>query len=159
MTQVARSILGSILALALWPAAAGAQATPPAAAASAAPAAPAAPAAAPAPTPTAIPDDPAVDKRAKAEFLGWQSGTLDKSRYTKALVAAATDDQIAQASPQLKALGDFKSIVFTAGWLRDGYKQYQYLITCTKSPILMLYALDADGKVAGVRFRPVPPPQ
>jgi len=154
MTQVARPVLTALLVLAVWPAAAAAQSTP-------APVPPLAPVptAAPAATPTPLPDDPAVDKRAKAEFLAWQSGVLDKSRYTPALAAAATADVIGQVSPQLQSLGDLKSIAYTAAWLRDGFRQYQYLITCSKSPILMLYALDAQGKVAGVRFRPAPPTQ
>jgi hypothetical protein len=152
MTQVARPIFASLLALALWPAAASAQGAPPPAGAPAA--------ASPAPTPTALPDDPAIDKRAKAEFLAWQSGKLDKSHYSKALDAAATDDAVAKVTPQLKALGDLKSVVFTAGWvIAPGKNAYQYLVTCSTASMLMLYVVSPPATVEGVRFRPAAPTQ
>ena len=154
MTQVARVFLALAL-LAGVPAAARAQSAP----ASPAPAAAAPAAPAPDATPTPLPQSDAVDKRAKSEFLAWQSGKLDKSNYTKRLADEATDMAISQISPQLQALGDFKSITWTSAWMYQGYKNYQYVVACSKGSMLMIVALDPQGLTGGVRFRPVPAPQ
>jgi hypothetical protein len=152
MTQVARSLRASLLLVALWPAAAAAQGAPPPA-----------PAASPAATPTPVAESPAVDKRAKAEFLAWQKGSLDKSQYTNRLSDVATDAVVTQVSPQLKALGDVLTVQFTAGWVLKAVdvndNAYQYLVTCSKGSMMMLYVLTPEGKVDGIKFRPATPTQ
>jgi len=156
MTQVARLLRAPLLALALWPAAAVAQGAPP-------PASAPAPAASPAATPTPVAESPAVNKRAKTEFLAWQKGTLDKSQYSNRLSDVATDAVVTQVSPQLKALGDVLTVQFTAGWVLKAVdvndNAYQYLVTCSKGSMMMLYVLTPEGKVDGIKFRPATPTQ
>jgi hypothetical protein len=147
MTLIARPAAALLIALGSLTAVAGAQS---------APASPPASVGSPAPTPTPLPEDAGIDKRAKAEFLAWQSGKLDKSQYSPRLAEQATEMVVTQVSPQLQALGDFKEIKFTSAWVDQGYDNYQYLVTCSKGAMLMLYAVSTDGKVAGVRFRQLP---
>ena len=148
-TNLARRAAAMLFALACVPCGAMAQS-----AASPAPAAATPAAAAPAVTPTPLAEDPKITKRAVAEFLAWQKGAVDKALYSPEMVDAVSDVVIDNVSPQLKALGDYRSIEFVRGGVVNGLNAYIYLVTCTNGKMGMKYIIDPNGKVAGLFFSP-----
>ena len=53
-------------------------------------------------------EDPAVTAIARREFVAWQTGVVNKARYTPDLAAAITDDKVERRSTALAALGPFE---------------------------------------------------
>lgn len=111
--------------------------------------------ASPAPAPSV---DPAVTARAKEWLHRVQTGDIDRSQLTSAMSAALTPDIVKQVSEQLSPLGDPQTFsVVSQQSLGEGIAGYVYRITFKSSSIDELIALDKNGKIAALRFRPVQP--
>lgn len=117
-----------------------------------APAASASPAAVPSPTPT---PDPAILKRAESLFAQLQKGTLDKSQLTAQMAAAMSDSVLAAAKAQVGPLGTPVTFEQQQLLTRGGMTVYVYLLAFGNAQTWnFVMALDASGKVAGLRAAP-----
>lgn len=116
----------------------------------------------PTPTPTATPapppEDPAITSIARHEFVAWQAGVVDKSRYAPVTQAKLTDKQINDTSSALANLG---ALVSTKWWGPlgieggpPGVKGYVYQMYCTNGMVYEQLTIDsATGKIDGIFFR------
>jgi len=117
----------------------------------------AAPSASPAPAATATPSaaDTAVAARAKDLLHQVQIGKVDRSKLDDKMNAALTDAQISQIAAQLGPLGDPVSFTPAGKQTQGDLTVYVYLVGFKGVSITETYVLDADGKVAGLWFKPV----
>lgn len=124
----------------------------------------AAPAAArprPTPTPTATPvpppEDPAVTTIARHEFLSWQLGSVDKSRYTPAMQQKMTDQAIADTAKKLSSVGAVEKMEYAGVYAPPddvpGGRAYLYHVLCSYQNVYEILTLGPDGKIAGITFR------
>jgi hypothetical protein len=114
-----------------------------------------APAASPSALSTAAPvEDPKVTALAKGEFTALQQGKINRSHYTDRTSAALTDALVAQTGAQLAQLGDLKSITLTSTQQVQGATVYVYALTCANGNLVMTLALNKDGLIDGLFFRP-----
>ncbi|HEY5258184.1 MAG TPA: hypothetical protein VIJ12_07355 [Candidatus Baltobacteraceae bacterium] len=113
-----------------------------------------APAATPAPLP---PEDPAISKIAFGQFLAWQIGKVDRSRYTDAVDALMTPDTIAAAAQDLVSLGALQRVVWkgpsVAQGVPAGSKTYLYQVICSDGQVYMQFSIGPNGKLASMVFR------
>jgi hypothetical protein len=112
------------------------------------------PASAPQALPTAAPDeDLATTARARAEFLALQAGKVDRTRYSKQAADALTDAVIAQVTPQLKAAGDIKYLIYRGKSVSPNKDvQYQYTLVLTNYTGTLLFVLTPDDKIDGINL-------
>ena len=114
-----------------------------------------APSASAAASPAELPEDKAVTARARAEFIAWQSGTIDRTHYTKPAADAFSDAVIAQVSPQIKALGALTTMTFVSAHPYQGDVIYRYTLACANGNALYTYVINGDGKIDGIFFKPL----
>jgi hypothetical protein len=115
----------------------------------------------PTPTPTATPtpppEDPAVTTIARHEFVAWQAGIVDKSRYTPEMQAKMSDDQVAQTSKNLGLVGALEKIDWVGFYPPPpdipGGRAYLYHMVCSNKAVYELLTIAPDGKIAGIAFR------
>jgi hypothetical protein len=112
----------------------------------------------PTPAPTPIgPEDPAASKIARQQFVAWQVGSLDRTRYTDDLNKLADDDQVSHTAAALRQLGALQSMEWmgyrSAEGVPEGSKTYVYRAHCANGSVLMQFSLAPDGKIAGMIFR------
>ena len=115
----------------------------------------------PTPTPTVTPspppEDPQITRVARREFVSWQAGNVDLSRYSDDAKPQLTDDKIGKTS---KALGQLGALVRTE-WIGTlgfdhapaGVKGYLYRMVCTQGAVYEQLVIDSAGKVTGIVFR------
>ncbi len=116
------------------------------------PAATSAATAAPAPAATVAPE---ITARAKEWLHRLQTGDVDRSQLDSKMNAALTPDIIKQVSEQIAPLGDPVSFVISGQQSTpSGVTVYVYHVTFKSSAINEAFALDSDGKIAGIRFVP-----
>lgn len=104
-------------------------------------------------TPIASPT-PASLGAAQVEFLAFQTGKIDRTHYDAAANTDLTDAKVTQASAGLKTLGDFKDITQLERADRQGLIIYLYRVRAQSGTVQMVLAVDKDGKIAGIFFRP-----
>ena len=112
----------------------------------------------PTPSPTPIPpEDLAVTKIARQQFVGWQVGVIDRSTYTAELNALADKDQLSHTAAALSQLGYLKSMEWqgfrAAEGIPDGSKTYLYRAHCSRGSVLMQFSITPAGKIGGIIFR------
>jgi len=112
----------------------------------------------PTPSPTPLPpEDPAASKVARQQFVAWQLGTLDRSRYTDDLNALADADAVTKTSAALTQLGSLQSMEWLgyrqAAGVVAGTKTSVYRVHCSIGSVLMQFSIQPDGKIAGIIFR------
>ncbi|MGR4064927.1 MAG: hypothetical protein ACLQPV_05720 [Vulcanimicrobiaceae bacterium] len=113
------------------------------------------------PVPTPVPaEDPAVTAIAHREFVSWQIGVVNKSRYTADLAAQITDDKVKQSSAALAALGTFERSEYLGPAMvadaqpGEDVHGYVYRMVCSEGAVYMNLALSGpDNKVAFIGFR------
>ncbi|MGA7354845.1 MAG: hypothetical protein WBW76_05365, partial [Candidatus Cybelea sp.] len=120
-------------------------------AASPAPAASAVPAASPV---AATPADAAVATRAKDWLHQLQTGKVDRSQLDAKMNTALTDSIVAQVSTQLAPLGDPTAFALTQKLVQGTNTIYIYKVTFPSVTLNEIFALDSDGKVAGLLLKP-----
>jgi hypothetical protein len=112
----------------------------------------------PTPAPTPLPpEDPAATKVARQQFVAWQLGTLDRSRYTDELNGLADADAVTKTSAALVQLGSLQSMEWlgyrSAAGVVAGTKTYLYRVHGSLGTVLMQFSIQLDGKIAGIIFR------
>ena len=94
---------------------------------------------------------------ARHEFVAWQAGVVDKSRYSAAMQAAMTDAQIARTSKNLSELGALERTQWLGPYQappdEPGAKSYLFRMFCAIHPVYVLLTIAPDGKIAGIAFR------
>jgi hypothetical protein len=115
----------------------------------AAPATPAAPA-------TAA-DDAAVTARAKNWFNQIQIGTIDRSQLDAKMNAALTDATLAQVSAQIAPLGNPSVFTLSKKMTQGSVTAYVFVVEFPKVMLYETFALDPDGKIAGLLITPQSP--
>jgi hypothetical protein len=108
------------------------------------------------PTPVPPPEEPAVATVARREFVTWQAGIVDKSRYTPTLQTQVTDDQVAHTSKALSSVGALQRTEWVGLYAAPpdvpGGKTYVYRMICTNHTAYEELTLATDGKIAGIKF-------
>lgn len=107
-------------------------------------------AASPSPSPAPAASDAAVTARAKDWFDQIQAGKVDRSQLDEKMNAALTDSTLANVSKQITTLGSPSAFTLTKKATQGSISVYIFQL---KFPSLTLYeafALDADGKIAGL---------
>ncbi|MBV8644460.1 MAG: beta-lactamase family protein [Candidatus Eremiobacteraeota bacterium] len=102
-------------------------------------------------------EDAAITTAARAEYERWRAGQLDTTNYDKAMRAAMNDATVRQVSAGLAALGAPTTFVFRGKQtLAGGVTAYVYRVNAPNGAVRFVYSTDADGKVGGIFFTPVP---
>ena len=112
----------------------------------------------PTPAPTPLPpEEPDATKVARQQFVAWQIGTVDRSRYTAELSGLADADALSHTSAALAQLGSLQSMEWlgyrTAAGVTAGTKTYVYKAHCSQGTVLIQFSIQPDGKIAGIIFR------
>jgi hypothetical protein len=121
----------------------------PSAAASALPADNAPP---PLPSPKPAKEDPKIRKIALQQFVAWQGGAVDRTRYSDDVNAQLSPDVLDASEKALAALGALQTATFKGISEAKGIHVYVYTMTCEHGSIDMKFALQPDGKIALVFF-------
>jgi hypothetical protein len=117
----------------------------------------------PSPTPTAATVAPApaatvapeITARAKEWLHRFQTGDVDRSQLETKMSTALTPDIIKSVSEQLAPLGDPVTFVIAGqSTTPSGVTVYVYHVTFKSTEVNEAFALDSDGKIAGIRFAP-----
>ncbi len=104
------------------------------------------------PPPHPAPEDPKVTKLAIGQFLAWQSGTIDRSRYGAAVNANLTDKVLQGGSAALARLGGLQKATFLGISVARGARFYVYRMACENGSIRMEFSLAPDGRIALIFF-------
>ncbi|MDP9111332.1 MAG: hypothetical protein M3M96_06850 [Candidatus Eremiobacteraeota bacterium] len=115
----------------------------------------------PTPTPTATPspppEDPAITKVVRREFVAWESGNVDLGRYSDAAKAQITPEKIATTSKNLALLGALQKVEYIEPVAFEnepaGTRAFIYKMTCSDGIVFEQIVLDAQSKVTGIVFR------
>ncbi len=112
-----------------------------------------APGAEPAATPT---PNPKMLARAKSWFAQLQAGKIDRSQLAAGM-GSLTDEQVANASSHIKSLGTPVTFEQQQTMMQGGVSYAVYLLTFGNGQKLdFIFAVDSQGKVAGLRLTPAP---
>lgn len=114
--------------------------------------------ASPTPAPTPLPpEDPPATRIATQQFVAWQLGVIDRTKYTDELNALADADQVNHTAAALRQLGALKQMEWlgyrSAEGVPEGSKTYVYRANCLNGKVLMQFSLTPTGKLAGIIFR------
>ncbi len=106
----------------------------------------------PLPSPKPAPEDPKIRKLALQQFVAWQGGAVDRSRYSDDVNAQLSADVLDASEKALAALGALQVATFNGISIAKGIHVYVYTMTCEHGSIDMKFALQPDGKIALVFF-------
>ena len=111
----------------------------------------------PAATPTPPAEDAAVTLIARKQFLSWQAGIIDRSKYAPELLANISDDKLKTVSTNLGRLGPPVKVEYVGLMSVDnapaaGYKGYVYHFVTQNGAVYEQLVLDPKGQVAGIVF-------
>jgi hypothetical protein len=106
----------------------------------------------PIPPPKPAPDDPKMHKLAVRQFLAFQGGTVDRTRYSDDVNAQLNDELLDGSEKALAALGALQTVNFRGISHAKGIDVYVYRMTCEHGTIDMEFALQPDGKIAVLLF-------
>lgn len=100
-------------------------------------------------------EDAAITSRAQSEYVAWQSGKIDRDRYTARAASAFTPALVAQVAGELTAYGAPGPPIFRGKTQApDGTTIYAYRVPCANTDVWMSMGLDAGGKIDGIAFQP-----
>lgn len=110
---------------------------------------------APGAQPTASPaPNPAMLAKAKSWFAQLQAGKIDRSQLAAGM-ASLSDQQVANVSSKIKSLGTPVTFEQQDTMTQAGISYTVYLLTFGNGQKLnFIFALDSQGKVAGLRLTP-----
>jgi hypothetical protein len=112
----------------------------------------------PAPAPLAAPDNPPenplVTARVRQEFLDWQSGRIDRARYSPEAGGTYADAFIKLVQPDLAEIGAPQTVTYRTTSVLLGDFVYRYEISGNSGVISVLYSLDGRGKTDTIVFTP-----
>lgn len=110
----------------------------------------------PSATPSPPPEDPAVGRVARREFVAWQAGNIDRTRYAPQTNSKLTDATVNQVATGLGHLGAFVRSEYLGPipieGTPKGFSAYLYRMFCTNGAVYERLVIDANGKVAGIYF-------
>jgi D-alanyl-D-alanine carboxypeptidase len=112
--------------------------------------------AAPAPPATEA-GDAAVTARAKDWFHQIQAGKIDRSQLDDKMNAALTDSTVAQVSTQIAPLGNPSAFTLSKKITQGSVTAYVFAVQFPSITLYETFALDPDGKIAGLLLRPQNP--
>lgn len=114
-----------------------------------------APNGAPGAEPTATPTpNPKMLAKAKSWFAQLQAGKIDRSQLASGM-GSLSDDQVASVSSKIKSLGTPVTFEQEQTMTQGGISYAVYLLTFGNGQKLnFIFALDSQGKVAGLRLTP-----
>ncbi len=114
----------------------------------------------PTPSPTYAPlpqPSPAIAAIARREFLAWQLGSIDRSRYVPQMADALSAEQVQKVSSELARLGALKDAVFVNYAKVDALPPtavtYVYHMLCENGAVYMLFSLDGHGIIQFIQYR------
>jgi len=112
--------------------------------------------ASPSPTPTASVSaaDQKVLDRAKTWYGMLQTGKIDRAQLTKDMNDALTPAKVEAISQQLKPLGAPSSFTQKDLSAVGAYTVYHYNVAVSGGTLVMTFALDKSGQIAGINLRP-----
>jgi hypothetical protein len=114
-----------------------------------------------APATPAIPataaDDAAVTARAKSWFNQIQIGTIDRSQLDAKMNAVLTDSTVAQVSAKIEALGNPSAFTLIKKMTQGSVTAYVFVVEFPTVTLYETFALDPDGKIAGLLITPQAP--
>lgn len=106
----------------------------------------------PIPSPKPAPEDPKMRKLAVRQFLDFQGGNVDRSKYSDDVNAQLNDDLLSGSEKALAALGALQTVTFRGISQTKNVNVYVYRMTCEHGSIDMEFALQPDGKIAVLLF-------
>ncbi len=104
--------------------------------------------------PTILTEDPGITKRAVEWFERMQNGDIDRSQLDASFNQKVTPQIVAAAKTQLGALGQPLGVAFGGGLPKGAATVYRYVLTFKLGEVSEYIALNKDGKVSGLIFRP-----
>jgi hypothetical protein len=107
--------------------------------------------------PATAADDAAVTARAKNWFNQIQIGTIDRSQLDAKMNAALTDATVAQVSAQIAPLGNPSVFTLSKKMTKGSVTAYVFVVEFPKVMLYETFALDPDGKIAGLLITPQSP--
>jgi hypothetical protein len=113
----------------------------------------AAPAAAASPAAAAT-VDPKIEALAKEWLDRVQTGNIDRSQFTDQMNAALTPALVKQVSAQLAPLGKPTAFAYVGSQTVQGSMVYEFRVTFASVQLNEDLAIDAAGKISGLRFTP-----
>lgn len=100
-------------------------------------------------------EDPAITARAKAIYLQFASGNLDRSQFSASINAALTPAVVTGAQAQFEQLGTPTTWIYRGKTVSSGNTTYAYHVTFSSGVALNVYiSIDAQGKVSGYVLSP-----
>jgi hypothetical protein len=109
------------------------------------------------PSPAAAPSDAAVTARAKDWFHQIQAGKIDRSQLDDKMNAAITDSMLANVSSQVAPLGNPSAFTLSRKTTQSNVSVYIFQVQFPSMTLYEVFALDADGKIAGLSLSPQSP--
>jgi hypothetical protein len=110
------------------------------------------------PSPTATASLSAADQkvldRAKTWYGMMQTGKIDRTQLTKDMNDALTPEKVAAISQQLKPFGAPSSFTQKDSSVVGSYTVYHYNVGISGGVLVMTFALDKSGQIAGLNLRP-----
>jgi hypothetical protein len=100
--------------------------------------------------------DPKIQALAKTLLHQAQTNTLDHALLTDQMIAALTPDLTKKLADQMGPLGEPTAMTFVTSQSTQGLMVYKFTVAFSAGTITELFGLDAQGKVAGLRFAPGP---
>ncbi len=104
---------------------------------------------------TTAPDpNPEITARAKEWLHRVQTGDLDRSQFDANMNAALTPELVQQAASKMAPLGEPLAFTFLRIVTSGELTVYIYTVTFKSRALEEQFALDKDGKIAGIQFVP-----
>jgi hypothetical protein len=101
--------------------------------------------------------NPQMLAQAKSWFTQLQAGKIDRSQLAPGMASSLTDEQVTNVSAQIKSLGTPVTFEQQQTMTQNGVNYAVYLLTFGDSKKLdFIFAVDGQGKVAGLRLQPAP---
>lgn len=113
-------------------------------------------AASPSPVP-AMASDAAITARAKDWFSQIQAGKVDRSQLDDKMNAALTDSMLANVSSQIAPLGNPSGFTLSRKATQGSISVYIFQVQLASITLYEVFALDPDGKIAGLTISPQAP--
>lgn len=98
--------------------------------------------------------DPKIEAAAKEWFHRSQSGNVDRSRLSDSIRGQLTAPLVRKIGAYLKPLGEPSAFTFLGSQHAEGATIYVFALTFSPGKLIETYALDTNGKVAGIAFKP-----
>ena len=100
-----------------------------------------------------VAERPEITREVRAEFLAWQRGSIDRSRYSTYAAAQFTDPYVQRYAAQLREWGDLGTVEYVGKNSSGGTTMYDYRLVCANAVVMMQMGIDQTGKIDAIAFR------